>query len=241
MSAAVIFVIGLIQLQSLFATVYYINPKTDSTINDGTSWNTPYKTLEDGLAAANKISDELWLIGDHIFVPSTTNRDSCYSTTNGLKIYGGFYGNESSISQRLDGIFETILSGNINRLNDKSDNCYHVITYTNQLTLDGITIQDGYANKQRYVDKSMVLHKYGGALITFDGSRPTNLKLNNVIFTNNYALNGGALWFMSNSKNNVNALITNCIFKSNYAINGEYEGGINLFCIYNTFEIYLMT
>eukprot|EP01084_Bolivina_argentea_P021100 39188_1 len=128
--------------------------------------------------------------------------------------------------------YETRLSGNINKKTQRDDNCYHVITYNEELTLDRITISDGYANLQTYgtsdtSDTSDTLHKYGGAMITIKGSKSTQLYLKNVNFRKNYALAGGALWFMANDQlqGNVNAMISNCIFQNNYAINGQYEGG----------------
>ena len=61
--------------------------------------------------------------------------------------------------------------------------------------------------------------------MTAGPSQATNLILNEVEFVDNVAINGGALWFMSSSQNEVDVLITNCRFEGNRALQGHYEGG----------------
>eukprot|EP01084_Bolivina_argentea_P298345 514110_1 len=217
----------LISVSFTTAIVYYVNPTVISS-GDGLSWINAYKTVDEALTSANTESDEMWILGGHTYVPMTTDRINCFIANNGIKIFGGFMGTESDISERLSTTPETILSGDINTINDPTDNCYHVLTYTQQLTLDTITITDGYANLETetsYKDQENVLHRYGGALITFNIRRTTQLTLNNIKFINNQAINGGALWFSSNDNTAVNVVITNCIFQNNIAIDGIWEGG----------------
>ena len=98
---------------------------------------------------------------------STPTTLSLFSLLNGVSLYGGFAGSESSLDQRdpaIDGVFphETILSGDIGRndapniatsfLSDvptRQDNAYTVVTasgYSQPRTLDGLTITGGNSN-----------------------------------------------------------------------------------------------
>ena len=209
---------------------YYVDP--DNTIPDGggKKWEQAFTTLEKAINEATSKVDKIFLMYNHTYSPATTNRFDCFNASVKLSIYGGFLGNETHESQRISSsefyeLYPSIISGNINDKAINTDNCFHVITYQRELTLDGVTISDGYANLQKYETQQYVLHKYGGALITYDGSQKTQLTINNVRFINNYAINGGALWFMSNNNNHVAAKITNCQFINNHAIDGKYEGG----------------
>eukprot|EP01083_Nonionella_stella_P157019 509150_1 len=211
------------------AVRYYVNADISHSGN-GASWAESFKTLDEALIAATNY-DDIWLtMSQEYKITNTEIRSECFHIPKGVSIYGGFIGNENYISERpsaKDTKLETRLSGDINEEKKTDDNCYHVITYNEELTLDGLTISDGNANLENYADQTEALHKYGGAIITLHGSKSTQLYLNNVKFLKNYALAGGALWFMAHDilHGSVNAVIMNCLFHSNSAITGQYEGG----------------
>src|SRR5690606_28024344 len=92
----------------------------------------------------------------------------------GVAVYGGFAGTESSLSERqtdslsLYSTNPTILSGDLGVVNDSTDNAYHVIIATglNNFTLDGFSIRDGNANGITHltVNGRNIYRHYGGAV-----------------------------------------------------------------------------
>eukprot|EP01084_Bolivina_argentea_P268918 456899_1 len=210
-------------IQNIASITYYVDPSQSG--GSGISWTTAFNTLDAALLSANNPS-EIWLMGG-LYIPSNpSNRDDCFITKNGITIYGGFDGSESNINQRKSITSASIISGDIGVINDGTDNCYHVIQYTQTLSLDNVIIQHGNANYDGdYGTNINVLHRYGGALITTDIARPTLLRLNNVIIRNNTAINGGGIFVASTDNNNVDVVIKDSIFEYNNAIDGEYEGG----------------
>ena len=129
-------------------TIYYVDPGQSSSSGFGLSWSDAYQTLDAALSHATSSLDEIWLMGGYTYIPSNpSGRDDCFETSNGNAIYGGFDGTESSTSDRdLDNNSPSIISGDIGVSGDNSDNCYHVITYEKELTLDNVIIQDGNAD-----------------------------------------------------------------------------------------------
>jgi len=195
-------------------------------LNDGKSWDNAYTSFQSALDIAVD-GHEIW-VAKGTYYPSyayeltNTSRYYHFEMINGVKIYGGFAGNETTITARttygVGEVNETILSGDIDDsgLND----CYHVFyhitsnTVDNTAFLDGFTITKGYAN----YDGNMSI----GAGMYLYGSSPN---INNCSFTSNYANDfGGAMCIKENS----NPTITNCLFSSNStsSISGNYGGAI---------------
>ena len=133
---------------------------------------------------------------------------------NGVGIYGGFLGTETSRNGRpsvnpVTGTpSSTTLSGDIGVPNDKTDNSYHVIiTNENDLNstavLDGFVITGGNANGGSQIDMA------GGGILNFSSS-PT---LTNCSLFNNSASNGGGIW----NGNGSSPTLTNCSLLNNSA------------------------
>lgn len=117
----------------------------------GNTWADAYPTLEQALdrAAHCPDVDEIW-IADGTYRPYyEVARTAGYAIRPGVKLYGGFQGNETSIDQRIYGAFPTILSGDIGTIGVASDNVYHVLTTLaggEETLIDGVTIKEGMAN-----------------------------------------------------------------------------------------------
>jgi hypothetical protein len=134
--------------------------------NDGSSWADAYTKLQDALAAAAG-GDQIW-VARGVYYPDegvgkiNDDRAATFALKNGVGIYGGFAGGETSLSQRNSTLNVTVLSGDIDK-NDTTDangvsashanlngnNSYHVVTGsgTNATALlDGFTITGGLAN-----------------------------------------------------------------------------------------------
>jgi len=210
----------------IYATTYFVDPSLSAS-GSGTSWSTAFITFDEALSAAASTADAIWLKGGHTYIPQNpADRSDCFKPSTGVEIYGGFTGTESSIFQRGTSL-QSILSGDIGVVGDATDNCYHVVQYTSSLLLDGVVIEHGYADYDTsdYLNTDNVLHRYGGALITTTLIGSQSVSLNNVVVRNNTALNGGAIWMLSNTVNDVRLVIRDSLFEHNRAVDGVYEGG----------------
>ncbi len=136
-------------------TIRYV---TENGSNDktGISW----EHASDDLQAMINLSvsgDEVW-VANGTYKPTqklaetdlagnpTTERDKSFLLKSGVRVYGGFAGNEILLSERNAIHTQTILSGDIGISGDDSDNAYHVVVAVNvsmATILDGFIITKG--------------------------------------------------------------------------------------------------
>ncbi|MEL7834626.1 cadherin domain-containing protein [Fodinibius sp. Rm-B-1B1-1] len=237
------------------AETFYVNRNATGS-NNGSSWNNAFQYLQDALAAAGG-EDQIW-IAEGIYYPDegtnvTANDETAYFTItgdqDGLKIYGGFDGTETQLSDRDISGHRTILSGDIAQDDDpfapntdsdgdsntfsgtdhiNGTNSNHVLfidgdsngSITNTTLFDGLTVTAGQA-------KGNDPEKHGGGLFcegVGSGSEcsPT---LNRLIFKGNTAIgsygHGGAIYINRTSS----SIISNTIFYSNNVSEEYSEGG----------------
>ena len=136
--------------ECLDAGICYV--KHDATGNqDGTSWANAFRTLEQALEkkAHCPAITEIWIAGG-IYKPYfEVSRADHFTIPQGVSLFGGFAGNETSILQRVPGLYPTIISGDIGSPGISSDNSYHVVSVlpgTLHVILDGLTLTEGNAN-----------------------------------------------------------------------------------------------
>ena len=174
----------LLEGRILLAT-WYVNAQATGS-NIGSSWNNAYISLQSALTNAAVVSgDQVW-VATGVYSPGSLSTSS-FVLKNGVKIYGGFAGGETSLSQRNYSTNVTILSGGANP--PISSNSYHVVadsssTLNSTTTLDGFTIQNGYAS-------GAASNAYGAGIYLHSNSSPT---LNNLIISGNTASLGGGLY-----------------------------------------------
>ena len=130
-------------------------------LNDGSSWTNAFTTLEDAFSNITTSTIDI-RVAQGVYRPSTSgltdSRKATFLIPNNVKIYGGFNGTETLISQRDFRNNVTFLSGDLNNNDDssivytnglRSDNAYHVVTLRGSLAgivIDGFTISGGNAN-----------------------------------------------------------------------------------------------
>lgn len=218
------------------ATIYVKHDAAGS--NNGTSWANAYTSLQSALNAAVS-SDEIW-VAKGTYKPSSaydltnTSRFYHFRMINGVTIYGGFAGTETSVSQRTDfgfgGANETILSGDLNgddvvsgsgstlSLSNISENCYHVFYHPSALALTSTAVLDGFTIRGGNANESINNEVQGGGMLN-KGCSPT---IKNSTFTANYSIYlGGGLYNYSSS----NPILTDVTFYKNQS--GTYGGGMN--------------
>jgi len=197
------------------ARIWYVDADAN-TGGDGKSWSTAFKYLQDALNNKAAGGDEVWAAAG-VYYPdedeggnvTADERQETFQLVTNAAVYGGFAGGETVRQDRNFRTNETILSGDIDNddvgLPDGS-NSYHVVTGADGATLDGFTIEAGYANGSGADDK--------GAGIYCDGTSP---KITNCIITSNKSGEDGAGVYCDNSL----AEIINCLFYGNWArVNG---------------------
>lgn len=196
-------------------------------LEDGKSWATAYKDLQRAMDSAAVQGKELW-IGEGTYTPTKrTNANDPRSATficqSGTKIVGGFLGTETTNEPEGDSR-KTILSGDLAN-NDSlitawppknmsllSDNVYHVITITNPIptdmvSIENITIEGGYADDSGCGKGAGILNQNCNPII-----KECNIQ-------NNIALSSGAGYY-----DNGNSDFDDCLFKNNVSISGSGSG-----------------
>ncbi len=211
------------------ARILYVDADAAGT-GSGASWGDAFANLQEALAGATA-GDEIWLAAgtykptvEHRWNGESPNpRYRSYLMVNGVGIYGGFAGTESSRDQRDPALHETILSGDIGVVGSSADNCYHVIYHPENRNidataiLDGVTIADGYADGEELSD---LRHRRGAGMFNIR-SVPTVV---NCLFRNNVATeSGGALYNILCS----GMTVAGCRFEDNAApaaVGGDHVG-----------------
>ena len=159
-SAALVFaLVGVEAAPALAATVCYVNWQATGA-NLGISWVDAYTHLQS--AVNEPRCTEIWVAqGTYtplggVATPSDPRVVYFEIRSSGdipMALYGGFGGTEILRSQRNPVSHPTILSGNIGRPGDRTDNSIHVVvtiidsTSSNlgSILLDGFTVSGGYA------------------------------------------------------------------------------------------------
>lgn len=192
----------------------------------GSSWANATGDLQYALAKA-KAGSEIW-IAEGVYHPTQCapcteqDRSVSFVIPDGVKVYGGFKGDEKRISQRKWKKHPTHLSGNIGQPGP-FDNSYTVVltrSVSDATLLDGLVIADGYADATKPAGHPF---RSGGGLYNDapgkDGrSRPT---IHNCLFLNNFAFEGGGL-FNNGDQGDASPELVDCTFTSNRAV---YGGG----------------
>ena len=199
--------------------IIYVN-HTAAVGGDGSSWAKAYVNLRDGLINADE-GDQVW-IAKGKYIRSIANRGASFAwTVNALSVYGGFSGDgtETSLSQRDWLKNETILSGDLGKDGDISNNAYCVLTGPYAQTaadaissayVDGLIVQDGNANEST----TARFGRFGaGTLIE---SFVSKVEFVNCTWRNNQGINGaGVAIYAEFSEKDIS--FTNCRFSENKA------------------------
>jgi predicted outer membrane repeat protein len=167
-------------------------------VNEGTSWTDAFTSLQDGLAAAGDSLDEIWVakgtyrpdVGEN---QTQGDRSATFQLLNGVGVYGGFTGGETSRDQRDSATNATTLHG--------GSISYHVVTGSGtdaSAIVDGFTITAGNANGSDPNDRGSGMYN--------DSGSPT---VANCAFLTNSAGKGAMYNDQSGS------MVTGCVFTGN--------------------------
>ncbi|MCP9754468.1 CHRD domain-containing protein [Lacihabitans sp. CCS-44] len=196
--------------------IRYVDANMASEVQDGRTWTTAYPLLQTILheysSPCNDLA-EVW-VADGVYMPGFSNEDryNSFEIPSGMKLYGGFVGNELSI---LDRDMSKIHTDNLSRLSgdtyfndspldfstDKADNSYTVVKIENaqDVLLDGFGISGGFSDE-------LETGSFSPGGLSVNSSNPT---LRNLKIVENFGGIGGL------SLNNSDAKIENTVFAGN--------------------------
>lgn len=169
--------------------VAYVNPIATGA-NNGSSWADAFNNLQDALDNSNVDGsqiEEIWLAEGTYYPTEDLDRTQSFEFRKGVKVFGGFKkkGNPE-FEDRDPGRYPTILSGDIGKKNDRSDNSYHlgtIVIEDDLMLMRGVTVKGGNADGNGKDGKG------AGLLII---SKNANVKLVDVNINGCYAQESGA-------------------------------------------------
>lgn len=173
----------LIMAATAQADVFRVNPDNASPIQDGASWGTGYTTIQAAIDAADALP------GQHqVWVAADSYKETVVMA-DGVSLYGGFAGTETSLSERDWIANETIIDGEDTR---------QCVLGADDASFDGFVVRRGFVNNSGN----------GGGMANINSS-PT---VANCFFLDNRGGFGGAVFNSSSD-----ATFENCVFYGNSA------------------------
>lgn len=188
--------------------------------NNGNTWADAYTSLTTALSnnPSTGPTKEFWVKAGTYTLTSLNDK---FIISENQKVYGGFNGTETMLSQRDSDANETILSGDVNS-NDNgilqfnettyADNAYNVVSVVgSNILLDGLTIKGG--NATGFGSNPSI--RSGAAIIISQNAK--NADFNRLLIDGNKVIDGGVVYFNQSSgqTGNYNYNFTNCIFRNN--------------------------
>jgi len=198
------------------SNIIYVDDTSKCSPGTGMSWRSAYRDLQDALERASRPScgSEIWVAAGTYKPTEPEGVWATFELVDGVGLYGGFAGTETSRSQRNWVTNETTLTGD-SSIDD-------VVTGTDNTILDGFTITDGwycgvkcYASDTNIVNCIVQNNRYFG----IDCSNQSSVNITNCEILNN-GQNYGYHGVRCLSQSSLN--ITNCQIQNN--------GGIGIYC-----------
>ncbi len=166
-------------------SVYYVDGLSGDDTHAGTAgWADAVQSVTTALARAVAPA-EIWVTTGVYRPTADGNRTRSFVMKDGVDLYGGFAGTETTRGQRDWTNNATILCGDIGTPGDMTDNSYHVVVGATA-RIDGFIIRNGRTGGSG--------SNLNGAGMYSTGVGPITA---NCIFSNNYAfggLGGGVYW-----------------------------------------------
>ncbi len=179
-----------------------VNAANDAGPWDGRSWATAFRSVHDGLDAAEALVPEggarpqVW-VARGVYKPTAgADRSAAFRLRSGVDLCGGFRGDETALEQRDWKANETALSGALGT--KREQNSLHVVVGADDAVLDGFTVRDGFnvpgGPPPHHMSPATLLAAQGdgvGAGILCDGCAPT---LRHCVIRDNVAAKGAGMY-----------------------------------------------
>ena len=176
------------------------------------TWGTACQ-LRYALASVALPGDQIW-VAKGVYKPTNTaDRSIGFVLKNGVAIYGGFAGTETSFGQRNVITRIATLSGDIGTVGDAGDNSYQVVTASNT---DSSAVLDGFIIAKGSATGPLGFNVGGGMSIA--GGSPT---LRHLRFIDNISFGSGAGMYVTAYSS---PALTDVTFQNNFAMIGPGGG-----------------
>ncbi|MCH6259138.1 hypothetical protein MLD52_21455 [Puniceicoccaceae bacterium K14] len=237
MKALLIVILSWFSITTVIAERFYVSDDALGGGN-GDSWGSAFRYLQDALdQTVSGRGDEVWIEGGTYYPDDGTtvteeDREASFTLVDGVTLYGGFEGTETSLDGRNVEANVSILSGEI-IAGDSNQNAWsiHVLRTSGFSILDGIVVEKGNANLDTGSGSNGGGALSSGGVLTIKncliknnlasssgGGISGEIKVSNSVFIQNFAeLRGGAI--------SGKVQVEDCIFEGNSA--GESAGAIN--------------
>ncbi len=184
----------------------------------GLSWEDASDDLQATINASST-GEQVW-VAKGTYRPTqnltgTDNADKSFVLKTGVKIYGGFVGNELptyNLSLRNFITNETILNGDFG----DGTNAHHVLVNTTAITsivLSGFTITGGNANGSSTPVAGIDRRFGGGLYLSYSGTDP--ILLENLKFVDNTAITRAGAIYLTRASGSTYVDINDCVFERN--------------------------
>jgi len=169
---------------------------------DGTSWCSPFHTIQEGLDSASAALDidpdldhcEVWVAVGTYYIYSTDAEDTL-TLPEAVHLYGGFSGGESDLDARDWETNVVIIDGRESA--DSENRVHHVITAESTTVLDGLTVRGGDSLEGA---ENSFPEDYGAGMLILPGG---DVLVSNCRFAENEAGRDGGAIYNSNGILNV--------------------------------------
>lgn len=228
---------GLLVAAAGAQTRYYVTPDGTTAPQVENAWSGPFYTLQNALDMAVP-GDEIWVQGlETGAVYTVPAKDTPFTLKAGVRLYGGFRGNETRVDERAtqgkayDFTYRSVLSADLNgddRIDPTSliytgndsrkDNAVRVLVVSvdcasadnknrDRSVVDGFTVRGGHAEGAD-----------GGGILVKGGEYACAYTLSRLFFFNNYASRGGAVFVDEAANEATNtSLVDRCVVYNNAA------------------------
>ncbi len=191
------------------AEIVYVDRANTSGVEDGTTWQKAFNTIQEGVDAASAGGGEVWVAAGTYDEGRTSSATGSLVMWPNVEIYGGFLGlapggGETLRDERDWAAHPTIIDGANGR--GVGLRAIHVVSGENNARLDGFTVTGGDANS----GANYPLEYAGGGMMNWMVS-PT---VANCIFTENDAGFGAG---MGNGGDGADPVVSGCTFINNRA------------------------
>ncbi|MEZ4921162.1 MAG: hypothetical protein R2792_18825 [Saprospiraceae bacterium] len=201
-------------------TIHYVNQAAIGA-NTGQNWMDAYTNLHAALNIA-QYGDEIWIATGMYLPDANGDRNAHFELSKGIKLIGGFLGDEDSIEDRDWVENPVLLSGNIGNPSDSTDNSntiLYLVAPDSNTIIDGVVFEHGFASSDSVFDNFHPLRSGGAVYIEPSGANALTV-FKNCVFRHNYARGYGGVYFCNQaSANKYNQpFFYNCKFWNNKSL-----------------------
>ncbi|MEL6537119.1 MAG: hypothetical protein AAFQ98_16980, partial [Bacteroidota bacterium] len=212
--------------------IIYVSAEASGS-NDGSTWANAYTDLQSALSQATA-GDTIFL-AKGVYIPHASDRDVSFEMVNEVKLFGGLAGTETNITEQSLSLRDfsrnaSILSGDLNQDDtsggDNSENTKRIVLFDNSSTgFNSNTLLDGFTITGANNDDSQ--GEGGGMFIQHGNTNNASPIIQNVIFQDNYATEGGGVYndiVIASVSAVTNPTFKNVSFIGNRAVRGGAVG-----------------